>query len=111
MFTLPPPPDRDLNSPAWRDWFYKLQQFVGTEGSIQWIQLTDVPTNLDQIANLTGSANQILGKNAANDEFELKTLVEGSNITITHGAGTITIESSGGGAGGPDIEAFAAAHG
>lgn len=43
-----------------------------------------------------GTANQILGTNAAGNGFEHKTLNAGTGITITHGANSVTIASSGG---------------
>ena len=43
-----------------------------------------------------GTGNYILGMNSGGTALEYKQLVNGSNITITHGAGTITIASSGG---------------
>jgi hypothetical protein len=43
-----------------------------------------------------GTGNYILGMNSGGSALEYKQLVNGSNITITHGAGTITIASSGG---------------
>jgi len=42
-----------------------------------------------------GTGNYILGMNSGGSALEYKQLVQGSNITITHGAGTITIASSG----------------
>ncbi len=48
----------------------------------------------------TLTANQILGQNAAGNALEGKTLVAGLNVTITHGAGSVTIAAAGGGGGG-----------
>lgn len=42
----------------------------------------------------TGSANQIAGINAANNGLEYKTITAGTNITVTHAANSITIDSS-----------------
>jgi hypothetical protein len=44
-----------------------------------------------------GSPNYVLGVNSSGTAAEYKNLAEGSNITITHTAGTITIASTGGG--------------
>ena len=41
-----------------------------------------------------GSANQVFGMDAGGTVYEWKTLAEGSNISIVHGAGTITISAS-----------------
>lgn len=51
--------------------------------------------------NLTslGSASQILGVNVGGTALEYKTLVAGSNVTITAAAGQITIAATGGGGG------------
>jgi len=49
--------------------------------------------------NLTalGTANQVLGVNTGGTALEYKTITAGSGVTITPGAGTITIASTGGG--------------
>jgi len=44
-----------------------------------------------------GTANYIVGVNSGASAWEYKQLIEGSNITITHGVGSITIAASGGG--------------
>ena len=41
-----------------------------------------------------GSASQVFGMDSGGVGYEWKTLVEGSNISIVHGAGTITISAS-----------------
>ena len=46
-----------------------------------------------------GSANQVLGMNAAGTALENKSITAGSNVTITHSAGGIQISASGGGSG------------
>lgn len=43
----------------------------------------------------TGSANQLLGTNAAASGLQYKTLAAGSNLTITNTGSTITIDASG----------------
>lgn len=48
----------------------------------------------------TGAANQILGVNASGDGLEYKTLTAGTNVTLTHGANSITINATGGGGSG-----------
>lgn len=52
-------------------------------------------TNLSAI----GTANQVLGVNNGATGLEYKTITAGSNVTVTHGANTITIASSGGASG------------
>jgi hypothetical protein len=53
--------------------------------------------------NLTalGTANQVLGVNSGTSGLEYKTITAGSNVTVTHGANSITIASTGGGGGTP----------
>jgi hypothetical protein len=67
--------------------------------------------DLTAIAALSLTSNQVLGKDNAGTGWEGKTLTEGSNVTITHGAGTVTIASSVSSAVTSTIYAFAAAHG
>ncbi len=42
-----------------------------------------------------GSPNQVLGVNATGTTLEYKTLVDGSNVTITYGPAQINIHSKG----------------
>jgi hypothetical protein len=49
--------------------------------------------DLAAIAALTGSANQVLGKNAANNGYEHKTIAADAGIRITHYPAVMTIES------------------
>jgi hypothetical protein len=83
---LPPPPGDDTKSYAWRDWFFKLQQAfknavfgIGQGG-----------TGLSEI----GTSNQVLGVNSTASGLEYKSIIAGSNISVGHGAGTITISAS-----------------
>jgi hypothetical protein len=46
-----------------------------------------------------GSSNQVLGVNNAAGALEYKTITAGTNVTVTHGANSITIASSGGAGG------------
>lgn len=52
------------------------------------------------LLRLVGNPDTILGVNHTGTGLEYKSLIAGSNITITHSAGGITIASSGGGGGG-----------
>lgn len=47
-----------------------------------------------------GTANQLLGMNAAATAYEYKTLVQGSGVTISHSGPNITISATGGGGSG-----------
>lgn len=44
-----------------------------------------------------GTANQVLGVNAAATGLEYKTITAGANITVTHGANSVTIAATAGG--------------
>ena len=61
--------------------------------------MKDAYATLDILAN-PGAANSVLGVLDDQSALEYKTLVEGANITITHGTGNITIASTGSGGGG-----------
>jgi hypothetical protein len=50
LFKLPPPPvGQEINSPAYRDWFYKIQQFLGNVGNILFTALDFTGSNLTSI--------------------------------------------------------------
>lgn len=106
IFNLPPPPvSNDPKDPAFRDWFYKLRQAFAVAGSIAWTSISGTPTTLAgygitsplDIAeggtglSTLGTANQVLAVNAGATALEYQ-----------------TVSSSGFG---PDVLAFAAAHG
>jgi len=55
----------------------------------------------------SGTANYVLGWNSGATAIENKQLVAGSNITITHGAGSVTITGSAGGGGTTDYVTIA----
>ena len=52
-------------------------------------------TNVIQLLKNPGAANSILGVLADTTGLEYKILIQGGGITISHGAGTITISASG----------------
>lgn len=58
----------------------------------------DILTNngVNDIRLGIGTANQIIGANAAATAIEYKSIVAGTNITVVHGAGSITINATGG---------------
>jgi hypothetical protein len=97
-FNLPPPPvGNDVSGPAFRDWFYKIRTYLSQ------------PIDLSNVTGILGIGNGGTGTSdvPANGElligngtgYSVNTLTAGANITITNGAGTITIASSGGGGG------------
>ena len=87
IFSLPPPPNTEgIKSYAWKDWFYKLQQaFSNTIFGIG-----QGGTGLSDI----GTANQVLGVLSDESGLEYKSIIAGSNVSVSQGAGTITISAS-----------------
>lgn len=93
IFKLPPPPvGETMPSPAWSDWFYKLQQFI--------LSSTGSNTNYYDL------------KNRPPIPYMLEEGSSGEGEVGPPGPpGPQGIPGSGGGAVGPSIYAFAAAHG
>jgi hypothetical protein len=95
-FRLPPPPtSNDPKDPTFRDWFYKVQAFLA-----QALDLSNVTGILGIGNGGTGTGDtpqngELLIGNGT--DYTLNTLTAGNNIVITNGAGTIEIESTGGG--------------
>lgn len=86
-FKLPTPPlGLDVNTFVWKDWFNKLQQ-----------AFTNIFITVDQggtgLATL-GTSNQVLGVDSSASGLEYKSIVAGSNVSVSHGAGSITISAS-----------------
>lgn len=79
---LPPPPSTQniVSDPK-----------TGKTDSTWWKWLSRLQITLAQSLPLLGSANQILGVNAAGTANEYKTLTDGNGIDITHSPGAITI--------------------
>lgn len=75
--------------------------FDGKESALTFTAPLVRAVNAISLSGLTGlgTANQMLGMNAGADGMEWKTMTAGANMTITHGANTITFASSGGAGG------------
>lgn len=96
MANILPPPPTDMNpaSPAFRDWFYKIQQII--ENLI-----------LVVINAFTALGTGIIVKTGTNT-YAVRTITAGEFISVTNGdgvSGNPTVAIS------PDVLAFAAAHG
>lgn len=76
---------------------------------VWWKWFTRLQIELVKYLPALGTANQLLGMNAAATATEFKTLTEGNGITIAHGVGSITITVKQMQLG--DVLAFAARHG
>jgi hypothetical protein len=95
-FSLPPPPtSNDPKDPAFRDWFFKLTTFLGTV-----LDLANATGILTVEHGGTGTSDvpangELLIGNGT--DYSTNTITAGTNISITNGAGTITIAATGGG--------------
>ena len=70
--------------------------FLTSTGSLpQWSQTLGLANGGTGLTS-GGTGNYILGMNSGGSALEYKQLIQGSNVTITHGAGTITIAATGG---------------
>lgn len=101
LIISPPPNDQDVQGISWKQWFYKIRNEL-----MQALDLTNVNGVLDTLhggtgVSITPNPNELLVGNGTN--FDLKTLVAGSNITIVNGVATITISATGGGGGSSKI--------
>ena len=93
IFALPPPPVNEIMpSPAWSDWFYKLQQYIkaNTGTNADYYSLTNRPP-------IPAMSSETIG------------MGEGESDFMFPPGGTITSSSTS--SIGPFIYAFAAAHG
>jgi|GEM_PF-407413 len=78
------------------DWVNAVLGFADIAGTVSASQLPVVPlikggTGLSS----AGTADQILGMNAAGTALEYKTLTAGSGISISHGANSVTLSATG----------------
>jgi hypothetical protein len=77
--TPPPPPTQD----------YVTKNLKPAPYFWKWLNRLQV--ELAKFIPALGSANQILGMNAAGTATEFKTLTDGNGIDITHAPGVITV--------------------
>jgi hypothetical protein len=94
----PPPNDTDVQGVAWKQWFFKLIDVLAQPLDLSFVSGILSPANGGTGTSTIPTANQLLVGNVTGT-FDLKTLVAGSNITITNGVSTITIEALSGGSG------------
>jgi hypothetical protein len=96
LILSPPPNDQDVQGISWKQWFFKIRTQL-----LEALDLTNVSGILDTLhggtgVSITPNENELLVGNVTGS-FDLKTLVAGTNITITNGVSTITIDALGGG--------------
>lgn len=83
----PPPFEQNLDSFAWKDWFFRLQQYF----KYVVFGISNGGTGLTTI----GSANSLLGVDSIGSSLEYKQLVAGdSSISIINTNGKITLSAS-----------------
>ena len=71
-FKLPPPPtSNDPNDPAFRDWFYKLQQYLTNIGNIFFTELNFTGSNLTSIQTRNHTDLQNIQGGAPGNYFHL----------------------------------------
>ena len=102
--TPPIPQDKIGENFVWRDWFQRLSDKVfGTistqdSSNVSITGGTIVVSSLttDNLYVPTGTDGQVLIGSTSNHSFTPATLTAGANITVTNGAGSITIASTSG---------------
>jgi hypothetical protein len=122
QLNLPPPPTGDdPKGVQFRDWFYKLSQFlknnvfgtvtsVDVSGGTTGLTTSGGPITTSGTITLGGTLDVANGGTGVTDtpangelligngtDYTVATLTAGTNITITNGSGSITIDASGGG--------------
>lgn len=92
LILSPPPNDQDVQGIAWKQWFFKIRTQL-----LQALDLTNVSGVLAPDHGGTGS--DIIPTNGQvpignGSVYVPNTITAGSNISVTNGAGTITIAST-----------------
>jgi hypothetical protein len=74
LFSLPPPPTgEDVKSPAFRDWFFKLQKYIQLYATNMFSGLDFTGSNLTSILTRNHNDLQNIQGGAANDYQHLTT--------------------------------------
>lgn len=96
-FNLPPPPNTaSVNSPEFRNWFYRLSGYLSSAIATSWNVLTDIPANITAIANLsgtgyakkTGTTTWILDSNAGGSGKVYEPILDSSGNFVMAGSPT-----------------------